>query len=77
MMLLNGSWMNQQDTPQFRAPGRVEEFELARRGSLLDIHMQPVLPLTLAMGEVTSVRLNGEMVEFKQTDNEISIRKGT
>jgi hypothetical protein len=77
MMLLNGSWMNQQGTPTFRTQGRVEKFELARQGGLLEIRMRPVLPLTLALGEVTSVRLNGELVRFKHTDNEITVREGS
>jgi Heparinase II/III-like protein/Heparinase II/III N-terminus len=76
MTLLKGSWLNLQGAPEFRSQGKFEEFDLVCQGDSLEVSMQPVRPFTLALQGATSVRLNGEQVEFKHTEDGIAVWEG-
>jgi hypothetical protein len=76
LTLLKGSWLNLHGTTEFRSRGRVEAFDLVRRGDSLEICMRPVRPFTLALRGVESVRLNGRQVEFERTEDTIAVREG-
>jgi hypothetical protein len=76
MILLDGSWLNLQGAPEFRSRGKFEAVDLVCDGDSLEVHMQPVRPFTLALREARSVRLNGNEVEFKQTQCGIAVGDG-
>ena len=76
LTLLEGSLLNLQGTPEFRSRGKVETFDLLCQGDSLEIRMQPVRPFTLALRGAISVRLNGEQVEFKHTEDGIAVGEG-
>jgi hypothetical protein len=73
MTLLEGSWLNLPGAPEFHSRGKFESFDLVSQGDLLEVHMQPVRPFTLALQGATSVRLNGERIEFKHVEDGIAV----
>jgi len=77
LTLLEGSWLNLQGATKFHSRGKVEAFDLVRQGDSLEVSMQPVLPFTLALRGVASIRLNGEQVEFVRTEDEIVVGAGS
>ena len=76
MTLLQGSWMNLPRAPEFRSRGRFAEFDLICQGGLIEVCMQPVRPFTVALRDVSTVRLNGKLAEFKHTENGIAVGEG-
>jgi hypothetical protein len=76
MTLLDGSWLNLHGAPEFRGRGKFETFDLLCQGDLLEIRMQPVRPFTLGIRGATSIRLNGQQVEFKHTEDGIAVGGG-
>lgn len=76
MTLLGGSWLNVQGAPEFRSQGKCEQFDLVCQGGMLDVHMQPVRPFTLAVRGTRWVQLNGKQVEFQHTKDGIAVSEG-
>jgi hypothetical protein len=76
LTVLQGSWLNQLGTTEFRSREKVKTFDLVREGDSLEVHMQPVRPFTLGLRGVASVRLNDEQIEFKRTEDEIAVWEG-
>jgi Heparinase II/III-like protein/Heparinase II/III N-terminus len=76
LTLIDGSWLNIDGAPSFRAKGNLTNFDLVRQGTSLEIQMQPVTPFKLSLREISCVRVNGAHVEFTNTEDGIELRAG-